>query len=201
MICILCAMPTRARLRVVLMRTDDFRQRFAFGNESHRNRVHAVTRVFDGKPFSFKDVPQVPSAVGTYDFRAASVDIRDTLHGVGKMLVKAGPAAAAVELIFRVIDRHVALTANECAIVLVIDVFARVWVLGSLIMNHVTFGVVQWVVLRHVAAQSSERVRSQDYPSILRSMTVSAMRFVGSTGFPVQFRCFLCKVGLNKWWI
>lgn len=187
--------------RFALLPTNHFRQWFSFGNESHRNRVHAVPRVFGREPFAFEDVPEVSSAVGTDDFGAAPIDIGDTFDALGKMFVEAGPAAAAVELVFRVIDGQVALTANERAVVLVVGVFAGVRVLGPLMMNHVAFGVVEWIILRHITYRSY-RACFMGLLSlyILRSMAISATRPLPAARVRAQFRCSFGRNGLNSRW-
>ena len=56
--------------------------------------------VFGGKAFAFKNVAQVAAAMGADDLRAASVGVGQAAHGLGQGVVKAGPAAAGVKLVF-----------------------------------------------------------------------------------------------------
>lgn len=186
---------------VSLLRTNHCRQWFALGDESHGNRIHAVPCIFGGKAFPFEDVPKMPAAVGTYDLGPTSVGIWDTFDAVGKMLVKAWPAAAAVKLVFRMIDGQVALAANERAVIFMVGVFAGVWVLGPFVMNHVAFCIVEWIVLRHFADRSKERILWNCFSFILRGMTISAKWPPRHGKVPAQFRCYVEGNGLNSRWL
>lgn len=154
-----------------------------------------MTRVFLGKAFPFKDVPQVASAVGTHNFGSTSVGVGDSFHAIGKMFVKAWPAAAAMEFGFRVIDGQIALAADERSVVLVVGVFARVRVFSPLVMNHVAFGVVQLVVLSHMTASIKRfPFSSTTLPFILRSTALSATMTLAGQNFARNFIALLAFI-------
>lgn len=59
--------------------------------------------VFRSKPFSFKDVTEMPAARGTDDFNASAIRIGHTFYRTGNFIVKAGPAASRIEFVARTV--------------------------------------------------------------------------------------------------
>ena len=65
-----------------------------FGNELHRDRIHAVACILFREEFAGKDMTKVTFAERTDNFRSAAIFIRHTIHGAGDLIIKTGPAAS-----------------------------------------------------------------------------------------------------------
>ncbi len=122
------------------MRTNDtarllFRQRGA--NELQTERVHAVARLFAGKSFAVKHVPEVAFAVCANNFGAHPVGIGELLYVLANHVVEAGPARAGVELVFGAEQREVATPAKVRACFFAVVVLARIGALRALLLDDV----------------------------------------------------------------
>lgn len=60
-------------------------------------------------------MPQVPAAIGAGDFCAHAVGVERALHRARDFIIKTRPAAMCIKLIFRPIQRCVALAADKHA--------------------------------------------------------------------------------------
>lgn len=69
-----------------------------------------MARVFAGKPLPFKNMPQVPVAVGAHNLRTPPVRILYPPYGACDFIVKTGPATAGRKLVLASVQRRIALT-------------------------------------------------------------------------------------------
>ncbi len=114
------------------------------------DRIHTVPGILRRVAFSFKDVAQMSIAVGAEDFHPTPVGILLVAHRSGNFVIKAGPSAARIELIIRLIEFGIALAAQIGALVFVVFVFPGAGALGPLVQDDKLFGLVQLVVFQLV---------------------------------------------------
>ncbi len=92
--------------------------------EVEREGIDAMSGVFGGKTFAFKNVAQVTAAGGAEDFRTPAVGVGTAAPGSGHFVVKTGPAAAGVELVAGAVQRGPAAAADIGSVGLVVPVAA-----------------------------------------------------------------------------
>ena len=107
-----------------------------------------MPRVFGSFLLAVKYMAEVTAAILADDFRAAAIGVGVAGDGVGQFVVEARPAAAAVELVLRPIERSVATTTDIGALGCPVVVLAGEGAFGPFVDDHVGFFVVQRVVLR-----------------------------------------------------
>ena len=73
----------------------------------------------------------------TSSTKTAAIGIGHTAHRAGHCRVKAGPAAAGLELVVRMVERHAALAADIGARLMIVDIFARIGRLCGLAQQHI----------------------------------------------------------------
>src|SRR5262245_60464823 len=147
-------------------RPNDGGERLTGRKELQRNRVHAMQRVVARHSLAETVVTGVPAAIGADNLGAAAVGVCVALDRAGQLVVEAGPSAAAMELVFRPIERRVAAATNVRARVFLISVFTRERALGSLVQDDACFVGRELVVVRlHVDHQpfaTSTNVRTNE---------------------------------------
>src|SRR5262245_50371286 len=109
------------------------------GDELDRQRVDAVPRVLGRKALAMEDVPQVPAAGRAQDLDAVAVGVGLVPHRSRDLLVKAGPAAARVELAVGGVQWGVAAPADVGAFLKGVLVFAGEGPLGALVDDDALF--------------------------------------------------------------
>src|SRR5690606_3238914 len=115
------------------------RKRQSLRDELHGDAVHAMPRVLGRKAFAFKHMAEMAAAVAADDLDTTAVGVGVTLHRAGDLVVKAGPATVAVELVGRLVQRGVALPADVSAGGLVVGVLADEGALRPLVEDDAGF--------------------------------------------------------------
>lgn len=92
--------------------------------------------VLGRKAFSFKNMAQVPAALRTDNFSAPAIGVGHMLHSARDFVVKAGPAAARLELVFAAVELRIALPAHIDAGRFVVLILAGARVLRALVDNN-----------------------------------------------------------------
>lgn len=85
-------------------------------------------------------MPEVPAAIGAGDFRAHAVGVERTLYCAGNFIIKTRPTAMRVKLIFRPIQRRVALTTDKHACPVLVQQLASKWQFGAFVDDDAFFG-------------------------------------------------------------
>lgn len=102
-------------------------QFLAIRHKTQRDGIHAMPRVFRCEPFSIEDMPQVAAAVPAKNLNAMPISIRMALYGIFNFIIKAGPAASGVELVFGAIEWRIAAPAEISASRLIVFIFSSEW--------------------------------------------------------------------------
>lgn len=90
---------------------------FLVWNEVHADRVDAMSSVFLGEAFAFKDVPQVSTTVATLNLSSDAVRVWNTSNSAWDLLIEAWPTAVRLKLTFRTVQRRTATLADVGALV------------------------------------------------------------------------------------
>lgn len=146
------------------------RQGLPFLHKADGERIHAMAGIFLRKSFSDEDVPEMPAAMVAEDLGAAAVGVGLAAHGPGDLIIKAGPAAAGVELVGGAVQRMVAAAADEGAAYFVPVVFAGKGHLRAFVDDNALFFGGEWVVGHEVLLR--KQVRSQEVVRAIGSMYI-----------------------------
>lgn len=103
--------------------------------------------VFGRHPFALKNMAEMAATIGAYNFGAAHAQgvIHMPQHCSGKFVVEGRPAATAVKLVGRAVQRRVAAPANIYAAGFVIPILAGEGALGAFFSDHVFFFRCQFI--------------------------------------------------------
>lgn len=132
--------------------------RFAIRDEKHGDAVDAVTGVFRGKPFAFKDVAEVATAVGANDFGAPTIGVGYALDRTGYFIVERRPAAVRFKLTGGMVKRCAALPAHVGSGFFVVGVLAGERPLGAFVEDNVFFFGGEFAVGHDLLKQLCQRL-------------------------------------------
>ena len=113
------------------------RQRLAVGNELYRDRIDAVAGVPGGHVFTKEDMAKMTTTTMANDLGPPTVGVHVAIDGPGDLVIEAGPATTAVELVSGLIKRRLAATADVGALVLQVGEFAGERLFGALVDDDV----------------------------------------------------------------
>lgn len=116
------------------------------GNEPHRERIHAMARVFFRDAFAAENVAEVRAAGVALDLGPPTVRIDQFPYGSGNGIVKSRPAALRVELVRRAVEFRAAAFADVGACFEELIVFTAARRFGSLVLDDPFFLVGESVV-------------------------------------------------------
>lgn len=105
-----------------------------------------MTDILLSQSFALEDVPQVPVAVLADDLDSVAVGIDIASDRSGNLVVEAGPAAMALEFVVRLVQRGVATSADKCAGIFQVGVFAGKGSLGAFVEDNASLLRRQFVV-------------------------------------------------------
>ena len=98
-----------------------------------------MANVFVGHSFALENVPQVASAVAAQNFNTVTIGIEHTSHRAFDFVVETGPATMGFELVFRIIELHIALATSVYSLGFVMGVLADSPSLCPFSQNHSSF--------------------------------------------------------------
>ena len=108
-----------------------------FWHEFHRKRVYTVTNVLIGLALSCENMSKMSPAGCTCNLCTNTIGIICLFHAPRNCVIKARPAAVAVELIAAAIQRRTTTTTDICSFLFIVDVFTREWHLCSFVFYDV----------------------------------------------------------------
>lgn len=113
--------------------------------------------VFRRHTFAFKNMAQVPLAVGAGDLHPAHAQrgVRVPVDGARDFIVKRGPAAAAVKLVGGLVQGRIAAPADKQTFAFVVPVFAGERPFGALFFNDVGLLRAEYVPILFVIVHLS----------------------------------------------
>lgn len=113
------------------------------GYELERYGIDAMASVFGRKFFALEHVSEVSAAIGTDDFGAFAIGVRDALDGAFDLVVEARPSAARVKLVIRSVEWCAALAAGVGAGFVRFIEFSGKGGFGPLVDYYASFGIGQ----------------------------------------------------------
>ena len=130
------------------LRLDDWRQRLAFGDELHRDRVHTVASILVGESFAKEHVSQMTTTVLAGDLSPVTIFIHVPVNRAFDFVVETWPAAVTAELVFCQVQWRVAVTTDVRSGIFEVRILTDKRSLSSLIKNHVRLQLRERIVFR-----------------------------------------------------
>lgn len=115
-----------------------------------------MSRVLLGKSFTFKDMAKVCAAIGAGDFGAYAVRVEPALYGTGNFVIKTGPAAARIKLVFGTIKWSFTTATNICTCFFVIVKFPAERCFRAFIDDDSFFFGGEWIQFFHGSVVTSK---------------------------------------------
>ncbi len=102
-------------------------------------------------------MPQMAATIGTGDFCAHAIGVERALHRTSDFIIKTRPAAMCIKLIFRPIQRRVALSADKHACPVFVQQIASKWQLGAFVEDDAFFFIGESIHTSSIRLDSSKR--------------------------------------------
>ena len=107
-------------------------------------------------------MPQMAATIGTGDFCAHAIGVERALHRTSDFIIKTRPAAMCIKLIFRPIQRRVALSADKHACPVFVQQIASKWQLGAFVEDDAFFFIGESI---HTSSIPLTQVKGEKHPS------------------------------------